>query len=304
MTDVVTPPTALDEVGIDEAVPRRGRVLRRFLRNPAAVAGLVFLVVVILVAILAPLLAPHDPNEQDLLNRLQSPSRDNLLGTDEFGRDQLSRLIYGARTSLVAAVEAVAIGTALGLPLGMLAGFASRFVDALLGRINDALMSVPFLLMALTVIAVLGPGLHTAMFAVGIIFVPRMFRVSRAAAQNVRNETYVEASHALGCTTTRTVLYHVLPNMLTPVVVTMAIALGSAVTAEASLSYLGLGVRPPTASWGSMLGAANSNLQQAPHLVYVPGIMIALTVLAFAMVGDGLAQALGTSREAVADKGL
>ncbi|HLY82340.1 MAG TPA: ABC transporter permease [Acidimicrobiales bacterium] len=282
-------------------IARRGRVLRRFVANRTAVAGAVFLVIVVLIAVFAPLLAPFDPNKQNLLLRLKPPRHGHWLGTDEFGRDELTRIIYGARVSLIAALEAVAVATVGGIPSGMLAGFTAARMDAVLGRLNDALMSVPALLMALTVIAVLGPGLNTAMLAVGVIFIPRFFRIARAATQDVRHNTYVEASRAIGCTTRRTVLYHVLPNALTPLVVTLAIALGAAVTAEASLSFLGLGVKPPTPSWGSMLGAADSNMVLAPHLVYFPGIMIALTVLAFAMVGDGLAQALGTSRQAVSE---
>jgi peptide/nickel transport system permease protein len=281
--------------------PRRGRVARRLLRNPAAVAGGSFIILLIVVALCAPLLAPHDPNRQDLLQRLQSPSSDHWLGTDEFGRDQLSRLIFGARVSLVAAVEAVAVAAAGGFPIGMLAGFAGGKLDTGLGRLNDALMSVPALLLSLAMISVIGPGLHTAMLAIGIVFIPRFFRMARAATQNVRADTFIEASRALGCTTRRTVLHHVVPNVLTPLVVTVAIAAGAAVTAEASLSFLGLGVKPPTASWGSMLASASSNMVIAPWLVYAPGVAIALTVLSFALFGDGVAGALGTSREAVSE---
>lgn len=297
-------PGDIDDPGVSPLAAQRrpgGRVLRRMAHNRLAVAGAVFVALLALVAVFAPLLAPHDPNSQDLFNQLQGPSSDFLLGTDELGRDQLSRLLFGTRVSLIAAFEAVGVAALGGFPAGILAGFVGGRADSILGRINDALMSVPALLLALAMISAIGPGLHTAMVAIGIVFIPRFFRMARATTQNVRNDTFIEASRALGCTRRRTVLHHVIPNLLTPLVVTVSISAGAAVTAEASLSFLGLGVRPPTASWGAMLSTAASNMVVAPWLVYAPGIMIALTVLAFAQLGDGLAGALGTSREAVSD---
>ena len=283
-------------------MPRRGRVLRRLVRNPAAMFGLVIVVLVVGMAVFAPLLAPYDPNDQDLLLRLQAPSAEHWLGTDDFGRDQLSRLIYGARVSLVAAAELVAIGCGIGTVLGMIAGYRGGRFDSALGRVVDVMMALPGFLVAITVLAVLGPGLTNAMIAVGILVTPVFFRVARVATQDVREETYVEASRALGCTTRRIVLRHVLPNAIAPVVVQIAILFGVAITIEASLSFIGLGVQPPTSTWGSMLSTANSFMSQAPHLMYVPGAMIAITVLAFSLLGDGLAQALGTNRSAVREK--
>jgi peptide/nickel transport system permease protein len=280
----------------------RGRVIRRLLRNPAAVFGLVIVTLVVCMAVFAPLLAPYDPNDQDLLLRLQGPSAEHWLGTDDFGRDQLSRLFYGGRVSLVAAVQAVAIGAGVGVTLGMIAGFRGGRFDTATSRVVDITMALPGFLVAVTVLGVLGPGLTNAMLAVGLLLVAGFFRVARAATQDVREETYVEASRALGCTTRRIVVHHVLPNALAPVVVQIAILLGVAITIEASLSFIGLGVQPPTATWGSMLSNANSYMSQAPHLVYVPGAMIAITVLACSLLGDGLAAALGTTRSAVADK--
>ena len=280
----------------------RGRVIRRLLRNPAAVFGLVVVTLVVCMAVFAPLLAPYDPNDQDLLLRLQGPSAEHWLGTDDFGRDQLSRLIYGGRVSLVAAVQAVAIGAGVGVTLGMIAGFRGGRFDTVTGRVVDITMALPGFLVAVTVLGVLGPGLTNAMLAVGLLLVAGFFRVARAATQDVREETYIEASRALGCTTRRIVVHHVLPNALAPVVVQIAILLGVAITIEASLSFIGLGVQPPTSTWGSMLSNANSYMSQAPHLVYVPGAVIALTVLACSLLGDGLAAALGTTRSAVAEK--
>ena len=295
-------PAAHVGIGAAPPAPRRGRVLRRLIRQPFAVAAIVFLAVVVVAAIFAPWLAPHDPNQQDLLVRLQGPSADHWLGVDDFGRDQLSRLIHGARVSLTASVQAVAIGGIIGVVLGMLAGYAGGRLDGLLGRSIDVLMALPGLLFAITVVTVLGPGLTNAMIAVGVLLIPPFFRVARASTQSVREETYIEASRALGCRTRRIVTRHILPNMLAPVLVQVSILLGLAITIEASLSFIGLGAQPPTATWGSMLSTANSFMGDAPHLVYVPGAMIALTVLAFSLVGDGLSKAFGTTRVAVGER--
>jgi peptide/nickel transport system permease protein len=296
--DVAIVPAAAEGVA-----PSRARLLRRFLHNKLAVLGAVVVTFVVAVAVLAPLIAPHDPDTQDLILRLQRPGTDgHLLGTDQFGRDVLSRLIYGARVSLLAAAQAVAIAALLGIPLGMLAGYGSRRTDGVLSWFNDALMSVPALVLALTIVAVLGPGsLTNAMVAVGIVTAPRFFRVARAATQDVRHETYIEACRAIGCTRSRILGRHVFPNAVTPLAIQVTLTLGSAIVAEASLSFLGFGVRPPTASWGSMLNDAYVNLSQAPYLVYIPGITIAVVVLAFTLVGDGLRDALGTRSKGGAD---
>ena len=245
-------------------------------------------------ALLAPWIAPYDPNAQDLLVRLKPYSAAHWLGTDEYGRDQLSRLIFGARVSLLAAVEVVAVGLLLGVPSGVLAGFFPGLVDGALSRVSDALMSVPSLVLALTIVAVLGQGLVSAMFAVGIVFAPRFFRVARASTYEVRRETFIEASFAIGCSWWRVAWRHVLPNAMSPLVVQIAVVLGAAITAEASLSFLGIGVQPPTASWGGMLSSAYQNLYEAAYLIWAPGIAIAATVLAFTIVGDEARIALGT----------
>jgi peptide/nickel transport system permease protein len=245
-------------------------------------------------ALLAPQIAPYDPNAQDLVARLEAPSTGHWLGTDEYGRDQLSRLIFGARVSLTAAVEVVAVGLVLGVPAGVLAGFFPGLIDGALSRISDALMSVPSLVLALTIVAVLGHGLGSAMFAVGMVFAPRFFRVARASTYEVRQETFIEASFAIGCTWWRVAWRHVLPNAVSPLVVQIAVVLGAAITAEASLSFLGLGVQPPTASWGGMLASAYANLYEADFLIWAPGIAIAVTVLAFTILGDEARIALGT----------
>lgn len=275
------------------APPSTARVfLRSFWSRKRAVVGLAFLAVLVVLAVFAPLIAPQDPNAQDLLSRLKPPSTEHWIGTDGFGRDSLSRLIYGARVSLVAALISVSVGVGVGLPLGIVAGYRGGWFDVVLSRMSDGLMSIPALILAFTVVAVLGPGLVNAMLAVGIVFIPQFFRVARAATQDVRHESFIESSIALGCRPRRVVVRHVVPNVLPPVIVQMSVALGLGVSAEASLSFLGLGVAPPTASWGSMLNSAAQAINIAPFAVIPPGLMIFLTVLAFMFVGDGLQVAL------------
>ncbi|MGE3619024.1 MAG: ABC transporter permease [Acidimicrobiia bacterium] len=267
-------------------------VLRRFIRQPKACLGAALLLVIVAAAVLAPQLAPGDPDAQSLLERLQPPSGAHLLGTDDFGRDALSRLIYGSRVSLVAAAIVLVVSGGIGIPLGVLAGYRGGRVDALLDRANDGFMSIPALILALSIVATLGSGLTVAMVAVGVVFAPRFFRVARAASREVARESFVEASRSIGARPGRVVVQHVLRNILPTLVVQAGIVLGTAVNAEASLSFLGLGAPPPTASWGSMLSSALSNLERAPHLAWPPGVLVVVTVLAFGMVGDGLARAL------------
>lgn len=279
-----------------EVTAAHTRVWQRFRSSGLAVTGLGFVLLLFLLAVFGPLIAPDPPNAQDLANRLSGPSAEHLLGTDEVGRDQLSRLIYGTRVSMLGAAQAVAIGVGVGVPFGTVAGFFGRWVDVALSFVTDAMMSVPALIFAMTVVAVLGRGLTNAMVAVGIILIPRFFRVARAPTINVRRETFIEASEAIGCTAPRILWRHVFPNVLSPILVQISVVAGIAVTAEASLSFIGLGVTPPTASWGSMLNSAYRTISEAPHMLYPPGVMIALTVLAFAAMGDGLRKALGTER--------
>lgn len=205
-----------------------GKLLRRLLRRPVAVASLVVLAVIVIAAVLAPLVASHDPNRTDLLAVYKEPSGAHRLGTDNLGRDLFSRLVYGARTSLVAAVEAVGVSLALGVPAGLIAGYRRGRLDLVFSRLNDAIMSVPNLILALAIVAVLGPGLTYAMLAIGLVFTPRVFRVVRAAAMEVRQQTFIEGSEAIGCTSTRTVVVHVLPNVLSPLLVVVSVSLASA----------------------------------------------------------------------------
>lgn len=278
-------------VPVQMQMAQRTRRARRFdIRARLSVwIPLVFVCLLLGVAILAPYIARTDPNAQDLVGRLKGPGPAHLLGTDDFGRDVLSRIIFGARVSVFAAVETLLVSSIIGTPLGLLAGYVRGKTDAVLSRGFDALMSMPALILAMTIVAVLGPGLTNAMFAVGIIFAPRYFRVARGVTLGVRAETFIEACHAIGCSTPYTIIQHVLPNVIPPLLVQSSVILGLAVSAEASLSFIGLGVAPPTASWGAMLANAASYLNTAPFLAWAPGIAITLTVLAFSMLGQSAA---------------
>lgn len=277
---------------------RRNRTVRHVLRNPMAVAALVFLAVLCVVAVLSPWIMPEDPGHQDLLNKLESPSAEHWLGTDSLGRDNMSRLIEGTRVTLVAVVQAMTLAVVLGIPAGLLAGFVGSIVDLVLTWITDLLLSLPPLILALAIVGILGPGLTNAMVAVGIAFSPRFFRVARAAAQSVRNETYVEATRSIGCSTPRILFRHVLPNSSGPLLVQITFSLGLVVVAEASLSFLGLGSRPPTATWGSMLRDGFDNVYDGTFPLLAPSVMIVLTILATAVLGDALRDALGRQSRA------
>lgn len=280
------------------AAPGRAGMLVGILRRRSTIVAGGFLLLLILAALLAPVISPYDPDAQEIVNRLQPPNADHLLGTDDYGRDVLSRLVHGARVSLWAAVQAVMVALLIGLPLGVVAGYRGGWLGALLTRIMDALMSAPSLVLAITIVAVLGPGITNAMVAVGLVMAPRFFRVARASTMDVRHETYIEASIALGCSNLRTAVRHIMPNVMPPIILVISVSLGTAVAAEASLSFLGLGVRAPQASWGSMLSTASSNITLAPYLIWPPGVMIFLTVLAFTYLGDGVRRGMLRSRSA------
>ena len=293
------PAAVIDGPVASEPTPdgqRRFRTLRRLLRNRAAAASLLFLGLLLLVAVLAPWITPSEPAAIDVASRLQQPSADHWLGTDSLGRDNLSRLIEGSRTTLLAAVQALAVGVLGGIPAGLAAGFLGRRADVVLNWISDVLLSFPPLILALALVGVLGPGLTNAMIAVGVLLMPRFFRVARAAAISVRNETYIEAARSVGSSTPQILLRHALPNSAGPLLVQATYSLGLVVTAEASLSFLGLGAQPPTASWGTMVRDAFDNVYTSTFFLIAPSLMIMLTILAFSMLGDGLRDAIGRQR--------
>jgi peptide/nickel transport system permease protein len=269
-------------------------ILRRGLRgDPAFWFGVVVLIAAVAVAVAGPWLAPYDPNANNLLHRLQSPSAAHWFGTDDLGRDIFSRMLAGARISIAFPFGAVALALVLGLPAGLLAGYGGNKLGRVLNFIADVMMSFPPLLLAIAFIAVRGPGIGSAMIVVGIIFAPRLFRIVRAATQEVMAETYVEAARAIGSSPVQILLWHVLRNIAGPLIVYVSFAMGTALLIEAILSFIGLGVQPPAAGWGSMLGRAFRYLYQSPSGIMFPGAAIAATVLAFNLLGDALRDAVG-----------
>ena len=266
--------------------------LLRFLHRPIAVAGLVVIVAFILVAACAPLITPYDPIATSWTAIRKAPSALHWMGTDENGRDVAARVIFGARASLLAGVVSVLIAAGIGVPAGLIAGFAGGIADMLLSRLVDAMLACPFLILAIALAAFLGPDLTNAMIAIGVSTAPRFMRVARAATLDAASNEYVEAARAVGNPAWRVAVRHVLPNIVPPVLVQGTLAIAAAIIAEASLSFLGLGQQPPDPSWGSMLNSAQRFLSQAPWLAVFPGLAIFLCVLSFNLVGDGLRDAL------------
>jgi peptide/nickel transport system permease protein len=289
MTDVALDPSLIADETVES--PSR-RALRRLFKRKGAVVGLVIIVLFVALAILAPFVSPYDPTAQSWTAVRKAPSALHWFGTDEVGRDVLARVIYGARASLVAGVISVGIALSVGVPLGLIAGYAGGPLDALLSRITDAMLACPFLILAIALAAFLGPSLGNAMIAIGITTTPIFVRLTRGQVMAVKVEDYVEAARALGNPRWRIALVHILPNILPALLVQATLSIAAAIIAEASLSFLGLGQQPPAPSWGSMLNSAQRFLINAPWMAVWPGLAIFLTVLSFNLVGDGLRDAL------------
>lgn len=271
---------------------RTSRPLRLLVRNVPAMISLAFIGVVLFLALFGSALSPHDPNLQDLSNSLAGPSGEHWLGTDIYGRDAFSRLLVSANVTLLAVVQAVGVAAVLGIPTGLFAGLVGGWAGGLISRISDALQSLPPLILAVAIIGIFGPGLTNAMVAIGFVMAPSLYRLARGAAESVATETYIEAARALGCGKGRLMWNHVLPNAASPLLVQLSFSAGVAIVAEASLSFLGLGVQAPQTSWGSMVREAFDNIYTSPGMITAPAIMIVLTVLAFSTFGDGLRDAL------------
>jgi peptide/nickel transport system permease protein len=269
-----------------------GDALRRLARNRGATAGGVVFLLVMLLALAAPLVAPHDPVRFNVVASLEPPGSRHWLGTDQFGRDVLSRIIYGSRVSVAMGLVAVAISVGGGSILGLLAGFYRGLVDLLVMRLVDVMLAFPGILLALVIIAVLGPDLGSAMVAVGISGMPLFIRVVRGSTLTVRELHYVEAAQATGGGDLRVLVRHVLPNVLTPIIVLVTLGIPSAIVAGAALSFLGLGIKPPTPDWGEMLSRGRAFMSTAWWLTTFPGLAIALVVVAINRFGDGLRDAL------------
>jgi peptide/nickel transport system permease protein len=268
---------------------RRRRALRRFIRRPPAVVGLIGVVVVVLVAALAPLIAPYDPAQGDYSNVFLAPfSPGHLFGTDDLGRDLFSRIVMGSRASILAGVAATLLAVLVAVPIGLVAGYYRGPLDTLVMRATDVTLAFPFLVVAVGLAVILGPSLSNAIFALAISAVPGFIRITRAEVLGLREQDYVQAAIVNGAPDRVILFQHILPNSVSPLVVQVSVTIPASILGEAALSYLGIGVQPPTASWGIMLSSAQNYIMQAPWYALFPGVAIAITALSFNLLGDGL----------------
>ncbi len=264
------------------------KFFRALTKNKLAVTGLVIISVFIIMAIIAPIIANRDPTEQNLEFVLQKPDSQFIFGTDELGRDIFSRVVWGARNSLIIGVLVVALGGTLGVIIGIFAGYYGGLTDSILMRIMDALMSFPTILLSLLIVTIIGIGLEGAIIAVGLASIPRFARITRGSVLSVKEKEYIEAAVVLGQNNCKILIKHVLPNCLAPIIVQTTLTIGNAILVIAALGFLGLGAKPGEPEWGVMLSNARGFLRSAPHIALFPGFAIALTVLGFNLLGDGL----------------
>ena len=279
----------------NEQAPRArqvNRVRRELVRNRFALAGALFLLLVGAAALLAPVIATHSPSEQQLLARLQSPSSAHWLGTDELGRDEFSRLIYGARISLFIGFTGTAGGVILGTLLGLLSGYLGGWVDTLSMRFVDIMYAFPGILLAILIVAIMGPGLFNLVVALTIWGTPTLARIVRSAVLALKSQEFIEASRAMGATRSRIMLRHLLPNTTAPIIVYATLGVAGSLLTTAGLGFLGLGVQPPQSEWGAMMSYGRGYLREAPHLMLIPGLAIFVTVMSLNLIGDALRDAL------------
>lgn len=262
--------------------------IKKFLKRKTAVISLAFILIMILLAVIAPYIVPYDATQADYTSVLQGPSVKHLWGTDEFGRDVFSRLLVGSRLSLSSALIATVIGTAIGVLLGLVAGFYSGLVDSAIMRFCDILFAFPDILLAIAVVALIGPGLVNVMIAVAVFTVPSFARIIRSATLSVKQAPYVEVARSLGCKNGRILFVHIFPGTIQSLIVNFTMRIGTAILAASSLSFLGFGANVTEPDWGAVLSQGRNYLSTAPHMVLFPGILIFLTVLAFNLLGDGL----------------
>jgi peptide/nickel transport system permease protein len=271
---------------------RRGETRRRLARNELTVAGAIILAVVMIAAIFAPYLSPHDPLGMNATQLLQPPSHEHLMGTDELGRDVLSRVIWGARISLYVGVVSVTMAVLLGVTLGLLAGYHGGLLDDAINRVLDVVFAFPTILLALGIVGMLGSSLTNSMIAIGLIYTPVYARLARGTTLAVKQREFVEAAIVSGAQSARIIVRHILPNVMAPLIIQTSLSLSLAILAEASLSFLGLGTQPPDPSWGTMVNTGQALIELSPWPVVFPGLAIMLAVLAFNLIGDGLRDAL------------
>jgi peptide/nickel transport system permease protein len=288
----VTTAQPAEALALAPRVPRRRILLRRFLRRPFAVVSLVVVLAFVLAAIFAPVIAPYDPDQTDFDSLLAPPSSEHLLGTDELGRDVFSRILYGARASMLAGVVATLLAMAFAVPFGLISGYFRGWADPVIMRLTDVLLAFPFLILAVGLAAILGPSLKNATLALGIAAIPGLVRITRGEALALREEDYVRAAVANGASDPVIIARHILPNMTSTLIVQATLTIPAAIIGESILSFLGLGVQPPTPSWGVMISSAQTYLTEEPMLVVFPGIAIFLATLSFNLLGDGLRDVL------------
>lgn len=277
----------------DQATKRQAsRALRRFVRHPSAIMGSIIILLVVFSAVFAPVLTPHGLDTRNVRARFTPPNETHLLGTDNFGRDTLTRILHGGRVSLRVALLSVGIAATVGVLLGAIAGFLGGWLDTVIMRVVDVFLAFPPILLALLLVAAVGTGERSVIVALGLIYWTSYARVVRANIVSLREEEFVDANRALGAKWYRTLFRHVLPNTVAPIIVVASVGLGSAVTAEAALSFLGLGIQPPTPSWGAILNTGLQFIRETPYLSSFPGMAIMITVLGFNLLGDGLRDVL------------
>ncbi|MED1467184.1 nickel transporter permease [Bacillus salipaludis] len=276
----------------EKLTPPWKEAVQAFYKNKLAVIGLAIVLFFIVLAIVAPLIAPYSYKDQVLAERLQAPSGKHWFGTDDFGRDIFSRIVYGARISLWVGFFSVLGSVVIGTLLGIVAGYYGRWVDTIISRIFDIMLAFPSILLAIAVVAILGPSLQNALIAIAVINIPNFGRLVRSKVLSVKQEEYIMAARAVGMKDTRILLKHILPNSISPVIVQATLAIATAIIEAAALGFLGLGAQAPTPEWGKMLSDSKQYLVQAPWTLFFPGIAIMLTVLGFNLMGDGLRDVL------------
>lgn len=284
-----------EQENVDIMYPTRSpmkMMIRKFSKNKKAVVGLWMVTFFTIIAIIAPWITPYDPFAQNMQQMLESPSFSHPFGTDEFGRDILSRIMYGARISLVVGVVSVIIAVIFGVALGTIAGYFGGILDTIIMRIMDVFLAFPSFLLAMAIVSVLGPGMANVMIAIGIFSIPTFARISRSEVISIKNEEFIEAARAIGARDTLIIFKHLIPNSISPIIVLSTLRIATAIITAAGLSFLGMGAQPPTPEWGAMLNSGREYLRVAPHVSTIPGIAIMFMVLGFNMLGDGLRDAL------------
>ena len=267
---------------------RKGLILYTFKRNKTSIVGVLMATMIVCLAILAPWISPYDPIEQNVKLQYDAPSRTHLCGTDGYGRDEFSRILWGSRVSLTVGIVSVLFSMVFGIPLGVIAGYRGGKADAVVSRFNDIFMSFPIVIFGLLILAIMGPGLIKIIIAIGVALTPRIARLARGSTLSLKEMPYIEAAKAVGQSDAKIIILHVLPNIFGELLVMGTLWIATAIIVEASLSFIGLGVRPPTPSWGSMIRAGLDQLTNAPWLSMFPGLAIFLTVFAFNLIADGL----------------